>query len=68
MTDAEKQEKYAASRHRADIPRPATVEYRVTLRDGRVFTEHVTGGLTEIAVLWPLAVKVERMDAGGGFW
>ena len=49
------------------IPAHPTIEYRVTLPDGRELTERVIG-LSQIAALYPQAVRVERVSAGGGFY
>ena len=70
MTEHEaKQAAYAAkraARFSADAKYP-TVEYRVFLADGREFIERVIG-LSQIAAYWPDAIKIERVDACGGFW
>ena len=62
-----KQAAYAAKRATVTRAKYPTVEYRVTLPDGSEKIERVIG-LSQIAAYWPDAIKVERIDACGGFW
>jgi len=65
MNDVEKQAAYEAKR-RGSVPPTthATVEYRVTFRDGTEKIERVIG-LSEIVAYWPDAVQITRCDWGG---
>jgi len=70
MTDAEKQAIYAiyqAKRARVGMSTVAMIDYRVTLPDGSEMVERVIG-LSQIAAYWPEAIKIERVDACGGFY
>lgn len=64
MTDPKQAAYEAKRRHVTRAQAAATVEYRVTFRDGREITERVIG-LSEIAAYHPDAVRIERMDWGG---
>jgi hypothetical protein len=63
----EKQRRYAAKRPKLAEPKYSTREYRVTLPDGSERIERVIG-LSQIAAYWPDAIRVELVEAVGGFW
>ena len=67
MTDEEKQANYAAKCARTGISAVPMIDYRVTLPDGAEKIERVIG-LSQIAAYWPEAIKIERVDACGGFY
>jgi len=67
MTDEEKQANYAAKRARTGMSAVAMIDYRVTLPDGSEMIERVIG-LSQIAAYWPEAIKIERVNACGGFY
>jgi hypothetical protein len=61
-----KQAAYAAKRPKLAEQYP-TIEYRVFLPDGREFIERAIG-MSVIVAHYPEAIKIERVDAMGGFW
>lgn len=62
--DLAKQSAYEVKR-RSRVPAThATVEYRVTFRDGSEKIERVIG-LSQIVAHWPHAVQITRCDWGG---
>ena len=69
MSDSKaKQDAYAARRAavtgRTDVP---LIEYRIYLPDGREIIERVIG-LSMVAAYHPDAIRIERVDACGGFY
>jgi hypothetical protein len=68
MTDDHKQRTYAAKRAavtgRTDVP---LVEFRVYFADGREIIERVIGW-SMVAAYHPDAIRIERVDACGGFY
>jgi len=62
-----KQREYEAKRLKVAGAQYQTVEYRVFLPDGTEKIERAIG-LSQIAAYWPDAIKIERVDACGGFY
>jgi len=67
MSNEEKQAVYAAKRARTGMSAVPMIDYRVTLPDGTEKIERVIG-LSQIAAYWPQAIKIERVNACGGFY
>ena len=67
MTNAEKQAVYAAKRARHGMSTVAMIDYRVILPDGSEKIERAVS-LLQIVKNWPQAIRIERVDACGGFY
>ena len=67
MTDAEKQAIYQAKRAQAGMSTVQTIEYRVILPDGSEKLERAVS-LLQIVKNWPQAIRIERVDACGGWY
>ena len=67
MTDADNQAVYAAKRSQHGLSTVQMIEYRVILPDGSENLERAVS-LLQIATSWPEAIRVERVDACGGFY
>ena len=64
LTAEQKQARYAASRPKLGEERYRMEDFRIVFRDGTEKTERAIG-FSQIAALYPDAVRLERCDWGG---
>lgn len=67
MTPEQKQLAYAAKRAAHTGITAKLIDYRITLPSGDEKIERLPG-LIQAATYYPTAIRIERVDATGGFW